>query len=505
MKAPRRQATHLGLPAVAPFSKAEPPRTYPTSVPSTPRYGQGRTPRAASRPASREFSPRFRIATAAGSPRSASEGLGAKLAAPDELAMKTDISFFAALGPLRRPLGHEYLPEPLAHTLVLSRTTATAASARSPRMPSPRQQHSARRRRTQAGPAVGLPPPSSAWPTAAAYDDALSTPSAGTFLTAPPANEFGNGRHELGAAAYDHDAAVAALVSRPWDEYDSEAPRAAYTDTGGSLALPLLDSAADFASALSIAPPPEGARVIASTSTPASANANGTPNANPSRVRPSTFSPLSRRPGERSFAYSETTLVDALRRVTWFSSLPTEQLRTLASRGRLESVGRYRTIIREGTRGMYFYILLHGQVHCTSQVKKGLSVRLTEGACFGEGALITTVQREASVTAIEPCRLMLLTADDMAGLDVELSSARYHVISLILEGLFFFRDLLKPQQDELAKCMEFAFFSRQDVIFEEDDPGDAMYAAHPSSPPTTTRGISPLLTPHALSRHVAGT
>ena len=43
-------------------------------------------------------------------------------------------------------------------------------------------------------------------------------------------------------------------------------------------------------------------------------------------------------------------------------------------------------------------------------------VRLGAISGFGEGALVTEVKREATVTAIEPCKLMLLTADDMEGI-----------------------------------------------------------------------------------------
>ena len=69
---------------------------------------------------------------------------------------------------------------------------------------------------------------------------------------------------------------------------------------------------------------------------------------------------------------------------------------------------------------------------------------------------------------------MLLTSDDMAGLDVDLSPVRGHVISLILESLYFFRDLTKQQQDELAKCLKIEYYEAGQVIFEEDDAGDSM-------------------------------
>jgi len=168
-------------------------------------------------------------------------------------------------------------------------------------------------------------------------------------------------------------------------------------------------------------------------------------------------------------------LLDALRRISWFTELPIGQLAELSRRCRLEHIGRYRTIIREGNPGKYFYVLLQGQVHVTSTMKKGLSVRLSATSAFGEGALITEVMREATVTALDPCVLMLLSAKDMVGIDVDLSTVRIHVISLLLESVYFFRDLAKQQQEELAQCMDIVYMEQGAVVFEQDEPGDAMY------------------------------
>jgi hypothetical protein len=57
-------------------------------------------------------------------------------------------------------------------------------------------------------------------------------------------------------------------------------------------------------------------------------------------------------------------------------------------------------------------------------VKKGLSVRLSAPSAFGEAALITDEMREATVTALEPCQLLLLTGNDMDGLDVRTTRMR---------------------------------------------------------------------------------
>ena len=230
---------------------------------------------------------------------------------------------------------------------------------------------------------------------------------------------------------------------------------------------------------MGLAPEPSSAAaVVAMALAPGSAAYSGAlPPARPARPKASELvSPRSKRAGGREEVEEEpSVLLAALQEVSWFKHLPREQLEMLAKRGRVEYCGRYHNLIREGGRGRYFYVLLSGQVHCTSQVKKGLSVRLSAPSCFGEGALITTVQREASVTALEPCRLLLLTSDDMAGLDVELSSVRAHVISLLLENVYFFRDLTRHQHEELAQCMQIAYQPAGTVVFEEDQPSDSMF------------------------------
>ena len=192
----------------------------------------------------------------------------------------------------------------------------------------------------------------------------------------------------------------------------------------------------------------------------------------PSQQSPSQQSPPLVGPLE---APTQSALIEALQKVSWFRRLPEEQLATLASRGRLECCLRYRTIIREGSRGRYFYVLLQGSVHCTSSTKKGLSVRLGPGSSFGETALVTTVQREASVAALEPCQLMLLSADDIKGLDVDLSVVRKHVIQGFLERLPFFGDLAARQREMLSSLMELRYSPKGSVIFEEGDVGDCFY------------------------------
>ena len=112
-----------------------------------------------------------------------------------------------------------------------------------------------------------------------------------------------------------------------------------------------------------------------------------------------------------------------LRRMKWFERLPNEQMQTLCGRGLLKLYPRYHYITHEGSLGRHFYILLSGRAQSASAAL-GLTMRLTEGASFGEGALAADVTRDATVTAIEPCYMLLFSRDDLAGLDVRTDRGR---------------------------------------------------------------------------------
>ncbi len=171
---------------------------------------------------------------------------------------------------------------------------------------------------------------------------------------------------------------------------------------------------------------------------------------------------------------SEEQIIGQLRKVKWFAQLSTADLHALYGRAKHKFFPRYSTIIREGNVGSSFYVLLQGQTRCTSSVKN-LNVVLGAGASFGEGALVTQVRREASVTALEHSYLLQFTAADMDGLAVELSEVRLHVISLILQKANFFRALTKHQRETLALIMDVAYFKAGQHIFEEGDPGNMLY------------------------------
>ena len=140
--------------------------------------------------------------------------------------------------------------------------------------------------------------------------------------------------------------------------------------------------------------------------------------------------------------FGEEQIIGQLRRVKWFSALPYNELQVLCRRGRHAFYVRYGTIMREGNEGVHFYVLLHGRVQVTS-IARGFSIVLDAGVSFGEGALITTVRREATIVALDECYLLKFASSDMVGLSIDLGEVKPHVIALMLQKTVFFNTLMQ--------------------------------------------------------------
>lgn len=96
-----------------------------------------------------------------------------------------------------------------------------------------------------------------------------------------------------------------------------------------------------------------------------------------------------------------------LQNVPIFSGLNERQLRHLAkdSMGREFKVGD--TVVKQGEKGLGFYLLLDGHVEVRRKGRK--LATLGPGHFFGEMALFDDQPRSADVVAVEPTRCLVLS------------------------------------------------------------------------------------------------
>ena len=159
--------------------------------------------------------------------------------------------------------------------------------------------------------------------------------------------------------------------------------------------------------------------------------------------------------------------------IPWFVNMPDAEVRNLLRRSSHRLAPRWTSVIREGCSGNTFYVLLSGSVQCTSM--RGVDVTLHAGASFGEGALLTRIRREATVTTNEPAHLLQIVAADLQGLTVEWEALRLHVIAQMLQKVRFFAPLTRDKRMRAGRLMQIEYFVPNGVVFEQGDVGDKFY------------------------------
>jgi CRP/FNR family cyclic AMP-dependent transcriptional regulator len=110
-----------------------------------------------------------------------------------------------------------------------------------------------------------------------------------------------------------------------------------------------------------------------------------------------------------------TVSTAVLRAVPLFSSVPDEQLRTLATVVTRKSLARGATVMVAGDQTDSLYIILSGRLKVMMSDAEGKEVILSilgPGEFFGEMGLIDDSPRSASVVGIEPCELLSIAKRD---------------------------------------------------------------------------------------------
>jgi CRP-like cAMP-binding protein len=105
---------------------------------------------------------------------------------------------------------------------------------------------------------------------------------------------------------------------------------------------------------------------------------------------------------------------ELISRAPLFAGCSEEDLRTIAQIATEADFGSEEVLFEQGDAGGKFFVLLDGRVD-VSRDGKPIDT-LGSGDFFGEIALITKAPRNATVTAIEPLRTLVIEAEDFRDL-----------------------------------------------------------------------------------------
>ena len=129
-----------------------------------------------------------------------------------------------------------------------------------------------------------------------------------------------------------------------------------------------------------------------------------------------------------------TVSTTVLRTVPLFAGFPDEQLRTLSGVVTRRSVPRGAVIIVEGDPTDSLYIVISGRMRVLMSDADGKEVILAilgPGEFFGEMGLIDDSPRSATVMAVEPCELIVITKRDFK----KCLSENFEMAMTVMRGL----------------------------------------------------------------------
>ncbi len=109
----------------------------------------------------------------------------------------------------------------------------------------------------------------------------------------------------------------------------------------------------------------------------------------------------------------DATTLRMLERVPIFAGLKERELRRLAKDAMGNQFAPGDTVVKQGEKGVGFYLLLDGRVEVRRKGRR--LATLGAGHFFGEMALFDDEPRNADVVAIEPTRCLVLTKWDFWG------------------------------------------------------------------------------------------
>jgi CRP/FNR family transcriptional regulator, cyclic AMP receptor protein len=139
--------------------------------------------------------------------------------------------------------------------------------------------------------------------------------------------------------------------------------------------------------------------------------------------------------------------VDLIKKVPLFEQCSKKELEQVAGAADEIDLAEGKELMREGTRGREFFVILDGTAEVTQGGEKINS--LGPGDFFGEIALISDLPRTATVTATSPLRTLVVTARSFQRLVEESPEIQRKVLEAAVARLNpLFRREAQPRSDQ---------------------------------------------------------
>jgi CRP-like cAMP-binding protein len=136
--------------------------------------------------------------------------------------------------------------------------------------------------------------------------------------------------------------------------------------------------------------------------------------------------------------------VALLRGVWLFESCSRAELTTLARTTTSVGVPAGKVLAHEGEIGREFFVVVSGRVEAT---RSGTHVAsLGPGEFFGEMALLDRQPRAATVTAVEPSELLVLTRPEFIGVIEAIPTVDRKIIAVLAQRIRELEDRFLPQE-----------------------------------------------------------
>jgi CRP-like cAMP-binding protein len=129
---------------------------------------------------------------------------------------------------------------------------------------------------------------------------------------------------------------------------------------------------------------------------------------------------------------------DELARVPLFQDLPKRDLRRIGKTCLVRDYSAGAVLVRQGEDGVGLYIIIRGSARVTQRSEHGdeqLIAVLGPGAVFGEMSLLDELPRTATVTALEPVHVLVLTIFDFRALLLETPAISIKLLSVLSQRL----------------------------------------------------------------------